>query len=62
MALLSVLEKTVLCRVVIALKYHWFHQILVENPIKSVIEIPKFLFDLSPFHEVTIGLKRLYIS
>ena len=29
---------------------------------KSVIEITKLLFDLSPFHEVTIGLKRQYIS
>ena len=30
---------------------------LVKNPIKSVIEISKFLFDLSPSHKVTIGLK-----
>ena len=29
----------------------------MKNPIKSVIEITKFLFDLSPSHQVTIGLK-----
>ena len=29
----------------------------MKNPIKSVIEISKFLFDLSPTHQVTIGLK-----
>ena len=29
----------------------------MKNPIKSVIEISKFLFDLSPSHKVTIGLK-----
>ena len=29
----------------------------MESPIKSVIEISKFLFDLSPSHQVTIGLK-----
>ena len=29
----------------------------MEIPIKSVIEISKFLFDLSPSHQVTIGLK-----
>ena len=29
----------------------------MENPIKSVIEISKFLFELSPSHQVTIGLK-----
>ena len=33
----------------------------MKNPIKSVIEISKFLFDLSPSHQVTIGLKG-YIS
>ena len=29
----------------------------MKIPIKSVIEITKFLFDLSPSHQVTIGLK-----
>ena len=29
----------------------------MKNPIKSVTEISKFLFDLSSFHHVTIGLK-----
>ena len=29
----------------------------MKNPIKSVIEISKFLFDISPSHQVTIGLK-----
>ena len=29
----------------------------MKNPIKSVIEISKFLFDRSPSHQVTIGLK-----
>ena len=29
----------------------------MKNPIKSVIEISKFLFHLSPSHQVTIGLK-----
>ena len=29
----------------------------MKIPIKSVIEISKFLFDLSPSHQVTIGLK-----
>ena len=29
----------------------------MKNPIKSVIEISKFLFELSPSHQVTIGLK-----
>ena len=40
----------------------FLHQILAENPLKSVIEISKFLSDLSPSHQVTIGLKRLYVS
>ena len=31
----------------------------MKNPIKSVIEISKFLFDLSPSHQVTIGLKAI---
>ena len=30
---------------------------LVKNPLKSVIEISKFLFNISPSHLVTIGLK-----
>ena len=29
----------------------------MENPIKSVIVISKFLFDPSPSHQVTLGLK-----
>ena len=29
----------------------------MKNPIKSVIEISKFVFDISPSHQVTIGLK-----
>ena len=29
----------------------------MKNPIESVIEISKFLFDLSLSHQVTIGLK-----
>ena len=29
----------------------------MKNPVISVIEISKFLFDLSPSHRVTIGLK-----
>ena len=29
----------------------------MKIPIKSVIEILKFLFELSPSHQVTIGLK-----
>ena len=29
----------------------------MKNPIKSVIEISKFLFELSPSHQVSIGLK-----
>ena len=33
------------------------HKFLVKNPIKSVIEISKFLFDISPSHQVSIGLK-----
>ena len=33
------------------------NQILVNSTIKSVIEISRFLFDLSPSHHVTIGLK-----
>ena len=31
----------------------YMYQILVENPIKSVIEVSKFLFDLPHFHQVT---------
>ena len=33
------------------------HQILVKIPLKSVIYVSKFLFDLSRSHQVTIGLK-----
>ena len=29
----------------------------MKHPIKSVIEISKFLFELSPSHKVSIGLK-----
>ena len=38
-------------------KYHLFTSDFSENPIKSVIEISKFLFDISPSHQVTISLK-----
>ena len=33
----------------------------MKNPMKSVIEISKFRFDLSPSHQATIGLKE-YMS
>ena len=36
----------------------------MKNPIQSVIEILKFLFDLSPTHQVLIGLKekKMYLD
>ena len=42
--------KFVLCRIAIEKNTICLPHILVRNPIKSAIEISKFLFDFSPFH------------
>ena len=43
--------------VIVVFPDHTYLLFLVRNPIKCAIEISKFRFDLSPFHQVTISLK-----